>query len=150
MESAEKFRISLRKATGGAVLGSPKTATDTITDGDFAFRFDPISYVVREGVSFAVIQVKRLGYLGSIASVDLVSQDDTAKAGQDYTAVNNTLTFDEGQNLKTFEVQILNDVLIEKREKVILNLLNPSGGGTLGTYKTASLYIDDNDSGVTP
>ena len=150
MESAEKFRISLRKATGGAVLGSPKTATVTITDDDFAFRFDPISYVVREGVSFAVIQVKRLGYLGSIASVDLVSQDDTAKAGQDYTAVNNTLTFDEGQNLKTFEVQILNDVLIEKREKVILNLLNPSGGGTLGTYKTASLYIDDNDSGVTP
>jgi ribosomal protein L35AE/L33A len=145
IEADEQFGVALQNPTGGATLGTPKTAAVTILDDDFAFRFSPVSYVVQEGVAFAVLQVQRVGYLGTAASVSYKTMDDTAKAGQDYEATNGALNFAAGESVQTLQVRILEDALKERRERLVVKLLNPTAGGTLGYYNTASLYIDDND-----
>jgi ribosomal protein L35AE/L33A len=144
IEPTEKFSIGLRKPTNGTTLGTPKTTVVSILDNDFAFRFTPVTYVTTESGTFAVLTVERTGYLNLAGTVDYASQDDTAKAGLDYTSASGTLSFAAGEASKTFQVQILEDALKELREKVVLKLLNPIGG-YLGSKKIASLLIDDND-----
>ncbi len=75
--------------------------------------------------------------------------DDTATAGEDYTALTNeTLRFEPGEPLrKTIAVEILNDVLDEAdAETFTLKLHNPTNA-SLGTDPlTATGTINDNDA----
>lgn len=69
----------------------------------------------------------------------------TATAGQDYTAVAGTLTFDAAEASKTFQVPITNDPTDEPNETVSLRLSSPGGGGSLGSPNVATLTILDDD-----
>lgn len=60
-------------------------------------------------------------------SVNIKTSDGTAKAGQDYLAVDTKLEFSPGQTTQTFSVQIIGDTVIEGHEYywVNLNLIDP-------------------------
>jgi len=61
-------------------------------------------------------------------SVDYETRDGTALAGEDYQAVNGTLTFNPGEVAKTVTVVLTADGLPEPDETFYLALSNPGGG----------------------
>jgi CSLREA domain-containing protein len=60
-------------------------------------------------------------------TVHYQTADGTAFAGEDYTAVSGTLTFDPGQTEKSIPINILPDTVQENTEQFFLNLDSPSG-----------------------
>ena len=60
-------------------------------------------------------------------TVDYATENGTARAGADYTAVNGTLTFEVGETRKTISVPIIDDNVEDSRETVRLRLSNASG-----------------------
>ena len=60
-------------------------------------------------------------------TVDWVTADGTATAGQDYRAGSGTLTFEPGETTKTVSVAVLNDTASEGDETFTLRLGNISG-----------------------
>ena len=60
-------------------------------------------------------------------TVDYVTSDVTARAGEDYTSARGTLTFATGERSKTVEVTVLDDAHDEGEETLTLTLSNPSG-----------------------
>ena len=60
-------------------------------------------------------------------TVDYVTSDVTARAGEDYTSASGTLTFATGERLKTVEVTVLDDAHDEGEETLTLTLSNASG-----------------------
>ena len=69
----------------------------------------------------------------------------TATSNSDFALVSGTLTFAEGETIKTFTIPIWNDGLGEGDETLNLILNNPTGGATLGARSSTVLNIRDND-----
>ena len=147
VEGDETVNLALNTATGGATVGEPDTATLTIEDDDSGdvVEFDSADFTVEEDGNLATITVVRTGTLAGTVTVSYATQADTAAAGVDYTDVNGTVTFLDGEDTKTFQVPITNDGTIEGNETVTLNLSNPTGGATIGTVEPATLTILDDD-----
>ena len=80
-------------------------------------------------------------------TVDYATSDDTATAGADYTATNNTLTFDPGDVSKTFPVGILADTTDEYDETFTVTLTSPTNAD-LGTA-VGTMLINDDDAAPT-
>ena len=80
-------------------------------------------------------------------SVDYVTANDTAHAGQDYTAVSGTLTFAAGETNQQIVIQLLNDTIREAKEDFHLLLSNPTRGVSLGTSNIL-IRIQDEDPSI--
>ena len=146
-ESSETFTVSLSGVTGGS-LGSPSTATVSITDdegGSGSLSFSSSTYITSEA-SNATITVVRSGGLSGTVSVNFTTSNGSAIAGLDYTATSGTLTFGSGVSQQSFTVPVINDVVDESDETVNLSLSNPSGGAGLTSPSSAVLTIVDNDT----
>ncbi len=75
-------------------------------------------------IDFAV----KLGRASSgTVTVDYATEDETASAGSDYTAVSGTLTFAPGETEKAVRVETLADTASEGKEVFRLRLRNASG-----------------------
>ena len=108
--------------------------------------FDSASYTVGEAGGAALITVRRAANTNRTVTVDFATSNGTATAGSDYVATNGTLVFAAGDTLKSFAVPILNDSLTEGNESVNLMLSHPTGGGTLGDPRAATLTIMNDDA----
>jgi hypothetical protein len=103
-------------------------------------------YEAREQNGTIRIPVWRTGDLGSSATVYLRSVDSSAIGGDDYVAVQGSLTFAPGETNKEISVQILDDDRPEETESFTL-LLQPTAGNTVtGPTDTAKIQILDDDS----
>ncbi|PYS79504.1 MAG: hypothetical protein DMF66_02600, partial [Acidobacteria bacterium] len=107
------------------------------------FQFSSTDYSAQESCAPITITVLRTGLTSQAASVDIASQDGTAKQKGDYTIVVGHLVFAAGETQKTFQVLISDDGYTEGPETATLLLQNPSNG-TLGAPGTATLSIVDN------
>ncbi len=150
VEGNETFTVTLSNATGGATLGTPVTATVTITDNDTAqpgsFRWSAATAGVGEGAGSVTLTVERVSGTDGAATVSYATANGTATAGSDYTARSGTLNFASGQTTATVQVPILEDTAVEGDEAFTATLSNPTGGATLGTPITTTVMITDNDS----
>ena len=82
-------------------------------------------------------------------TVEYETEDVTATAGSDYTAVDSVLTFTAGATVGTIEVAIADDRLDEEDETFTVRLRD-AVNATLGAVATATATIvDDDDRGVT-
>ncbi|MCZ8227089.1 MAG: lectin-like protein [Microcystis sp. LE19-84.1B] len=104
---------------------------------------------INESQNQATVTVKLTGISHQAFTVDYSTNNGTAKAGQDYTSVSGTLTFNAGESQKTITIPINNDTNYEGNETFTLNLSNPIGGAVLGT-STATITIIDNDVSSNP
>ena len=111
-----------------------------------ALRFGAATYSVGENGGTVTINVIREGGSAGEVTVDYATSDNTATAGEDYTAAAGTLTFPEGVNDAEFTIEITNDAAAEPDEIVNLTLSNADGGATLGTVPAATLTILDDDT----
>jgi trimeric autotransporter adhesin len=84
-------------------------------------------------------------------SVTVASSNGSATAGSDYTALNTSVTFADGDSApKPVTVPILEDSDGELDETLNVTLSAPTGGATLGTNERAAITILDNDPANAP
>ncbi|HEX6182581.1 MAG TPA: Calx-beta domain-containing protein [Pyrinomonadaceae bacterium] len=107
-----------------------------------AFQFDAAAYAVQEDCVPITVRVLRGGLTTTRATVDIASNDGTAKQKGDYQIVVGRLVFEAGETEKTFQVLINEDAYAEGAENATLVLQNPQNG-TLGVPSSASLQIVD-------
>ena len=79
-------------------------------------------------------------------SVDYATEDGTAAAGADYTAVSGTLVFAAGETAKTISVPVLDDAIDEGKETMRLLLSNPQGAFLRGVHSKAKGVIRNDDT----
>jgi subtilisin family serine protease len=104
------------------------------------------TYSIMENGGQASITVTRTGASDGATSVDYATSDDTATAGNDYTATLGTLNWGDGDTAnKSFTININDDSQVEGDETVIVSLDNATGDAVLGVPDTAVLTIRDND-----
>ncbi len=109
--------------------------------------FSEALYSVDEATQKLIVNVRRLGGSTGEVSVDYASGDDQAVStrGGDYSAVSGTLTFADGETLRSFEISIINDDADENNERFYLNLSNPSNEALLGSRSQVPVTILDDD-----
>ncbi len=106
-----------------------------------AVQFGSETYSIGEGDGVARIDVTRTGDLGSPVTVVVEAAAETARAGEDFEAVETAVSFAAGDGEpKWVEVPILNDTADEPDETVALALSGPEGAA-LGTPAVATLRI---------
>jgi len=147
IEGTKNFKVNLTNASADAVLGTRTTATVNITDNDVGLQVEFNTYQACENEAFVLIGVTRGDDGDFPVTVNFATVDGTAQAGQDYTATNGTLAFASGEKLKLVTIPILNDELKEPNKTFRIYLTNATGV-VLGSLKTATITIVDNDPGV--
>jgi plastocyanin len=156
-EPNETVGLTLSNPTGGAVLGSPFSATLTITDNDNPgpgpaagnLRFSVANQSAPEEGGPVTVVVERVSGTAGAVSVHYESANGTAAAGGDYTAVSGTLNWAGGNSAdKSFQVPILDDGDTEDDETFTVALSAPTGGAGLGAPSTQTLTILDDDVAV--
>lgn len=146
--SDKTVNLTLTNPSTGAAIGNPGAATLTIVNDDPApvLAFAAATYKVNETGHAAVIKVKRSVNTSGAVSVSFATANGTAKAGSDYKAASQTVSFASGESSKTVSVPVIDDKKKEGNETVSLALSAPSGA-VLGSPSTATLTIVDNDNG---
>ena len=112
----------------------------------------PLSYfsisdlTITEGDSGNVI-ISRTGGSKATQTLTLTSSNDSAISGSDYSAINQTVSFEADETSKTISISTLNDVLIDPFETFTLTI---SSTGTddvppqfTDNISTVTIYDDD-------
>ncbi|QYO65804.1 Calx-beta domain-containing protein [Leptolyngbya sp. 7M] len=152
-EPDETFNYTLSNPTGGAVLGTPSTAVQTIEDNDPAAGSLSVNDVrVFEGNAGTVNMTFTVTHTGAgFASVDYSTSNGTATAGVDYLATGGTLTFNTPiynavgipQQTQTVTVSVVGDTFKEANETLFLNLSNPINASITDAQGTGIIIDDD-------
>lgn len=149
-EPNETVNLTLANPTGGATLGTVKTAVLTIISNDppaGVIAFSGANYTVNEsGTPVNVVTITRANGSNGAITASVTLSNNTATAPGDFSNAPITISFAGGETSKTLAIPIVNDGIIEANETLNLTLSNPTGGATLGTQKTAILTILNNDT----
>jgi len=150
VEASETVLLTLSNPTGGATLGNTDAATVNISSNDLpspgTIDIASAVYTVGEGDGFLQVTVTRSGGSSGIVKVNYATQNITSRAGKDYRKTSGTLVFADGETSKTFLVPILNDTKVEGDESFRVNLTRPRGGVMLGTQRSSTVTIFDDES----
>ncbi len=138
---------------------------ETGSDTDYAFdveleatspasygqiQFDPDSFSVNEGDGTFDITLRRTGGSDGGVSVVLRRTGGTATNLVDMNFRPATVIFKDGETVKTITRSLIDDTAIEPTETINLEITTPRGGVSLGTDRTATISIIDNDSPPEP
>jgi hypothetical protein len=142
VESEETFRVRLLNPIN-ARLGTTRSVTVTIVRDEVEVAFSSPAFTVDERAGAATITATLSSTSTQTITVDYATSNGSAIAGNDYTPVSGTLTFEPGTSAVTFTIPIRADAVLEPDETVQLSLNNPDGG-VLGSRATAILTIVNN------
>jgi uncharacterized delta-60 repeat protein len=148
-EPAEEFDVLLSNPTGGAGTGAG-IAVVTLEDNDTGppgtLRLSGVAATVGELSSSFTISVTRTEGASGPATVDFVTQDDTAVAGEDYVATSGTLSWDDfDNNAKAITIPLTDDTIDEPDERFFIVLSNATGASLDPATDTATITIVDDD-----
>ena len=151
-DSGETFTLKATTVTpADGTTNASATGTATIVDLP-GLQIDDI--VVNEGTGTATFTVTLSGAASRPVTVAYASEDGTALAGSDYTAVTGTLTFAPGELRKTISVPINDDTVFEGPETFRINLSSPSDNAFIADGLGLGTIQDDGTGtvpdGVTP
>jgi len=108
-------------------------------------RFAGAAFSAPESVGSAVVKVERVGDASGVATVSYTTSNDTALAGEDYTASAGMLTWDDGElSTRELAVPVSDDGDFEGDETLKLFLHSPTGT-ELASPSEATLTIVDDD-----
>jgi len=117
-----------------------------------SIQFSKSSQTVDENSGQITLTITRAAGSNGTVSVTYATKDGTAIAGSDYTAVNNTLTWQAGEmSAKTIQIPVFADGIKEETETFTVELSNISAGAVLGNTVSANITITDpppNPAGV--
>jgi hypothetical protein len=109
-------------------------------------QFSSNTYVVQEDETQVPARIIRTGSTAGRVTVDITSNDATAKQKGDYSYVAGRIVFENGEAQKDVAVLIGEDSYSEGLESLTILLSNPTGGATLGATATASVQVLDDTS----
>jgi len=143
----EAFKVLLSAPTNGALLkesGSSASVT-IVDDGDAGtFLFTKSVFTIGEDRGHVEISVSRIGGSSTVVSVAYSTADGNATSESDYKETEGILLFEEGEDLKTFNVPIVDDIEYENpNEYFVVNLKSATDGSSLGSISSAMVSIDD-------
>ncbi|GAB5444964.1 MAG: hypothetical protein Fues2KO_53130 [Fuerstiella sp.] len=122
--------VSITDAAGEASISNDDAVTVSILDAEM-LEGD-------EGYRNMVFRVSMDGAVNTMVRVDAATADDTAVAGEDYTASQSTLVFPAGMTPElTFVVRITGDTAAEPDERLLAQLSNISAGSRAVTFADA-------------
>jgi hypothetical protein len=149
VEINKTFTVTLSNPTGGAILGTNKISTVTITNDDApgSLQFATATASVPENAGQAAIVVNRVNGATGPVSVYYTTSNGTALTGTDYTITLGTLNFAEGETSKTILVPILDNKVINVNKTFKMTLSLPTGGAKLGTPIATTVTIVNDDIG---
>lgn len=127
-ENSETMFANISGANGVFITRSQ--GVGTINDDDPAVTFAVTSSTAQEG-NLLLFTASKTGSTNNTYTVDYKTVDGTATSPSDYTAMAGTLTFGPGDVTETIYVQTAFDGVTEGSEKMLLKLLNPSGGAAI-------------------
>lgn len=133
-EALEKLSVVLSDANGCSITAGKDMCEIVIEDANSVgvLSFGRETMAVKEDVESGcvLITVKRShGSKGEI-SCQYSCEEGAAKANEDYIPKDGTITFAEGELMKTFEIPIINDNFFEFDEDFYVKITNPTGGAT--------------------
>ena len=132
--------------TGEDQTSNAFPSSGTITAGTLPeLSFASTNITVNENAGTATLTVELDPASTGTVTVDYATSDETAEAGEDYTAASGTLTFAASETSKTITVPILNDTDYDPTERFRVTLSNASGA-TLPTSPWAQVNITNNDA----
>ena len=143
-EEVERFLLELSDPVNASFGDSAGAATILDDDGPPQILIDAAAATYEAAsasVSFAV-RLSRADPADAV-TVDYVTEDATATAGDDYTHTSETLTFAAGQTDKTVVVYLVDDDVVEDTETFRLRLSNPSSNATVGNDSAVATIFDD-------
>ena len=136
--------VTVTKTLGGA----PRSMSDTfllgVNDGG-TLQFSSGAYSVVENAGPGAVTITRTGGTAGTATVLVATSNGTAVAGTDYTAVTQTVTFNDGETSKVVTVPIIDNLNNQSNRTINLTLSNVGGSGQLGAPITTVLTILDDD-----
>ena len=160
-EFAEPLAIRLFNPIGGVNLGTNMANLHIIDDLGTPFTVEdllgtpntilipgviqfsaPADYKAAKDVGNITLNINRAYSGQGQIQVDYNTQDGTAKAGNDYTAIVGTLNWLNGDiSAKKITIPIL--ATSQAKRKFMVNLSNPTDGTSLGAFPTANIEIVD-------
>ncbi len=143
--------MTLTNASGSALL-NPSNATLTIQSTVISagtINFTQPSYTAFASDGSAVISLVRTNGTSGTISVTCTNIPGTAQLGVNYANSTATATFNNGNATTTFLIPLVNFPTPQQPVSLTLQLVNPSGGASLGVASTATLTIINTNAGVT-
>ena len=119
VESTKNFNVILSEPSANSFLVAPSNALVNITNVNSGFSFGKASFSVSECGVQASIPVVLSGVTNGVTSVSFGTADDSATAGINYVATNGALTFQPGQNVQNFIVDVINNHVIDRSHRSI-------------------------------
>jgi choice-of-anchor B domain-containing protein len=117
-----------------------KELTRSVPQGSLAFSSQ--SFAADEGLQTSITVQRMAGNTGEV-SVDFQIVPATADSS-DFQTTTGTLNWADGDNSdKSIVIDLTDDLTVEGMEQIILRLVSPRGGATLGDLNTATLYLSD-------
>lgn len=166
-EAKESFTVKLKNPTGETGIGKINVVNVNILDNDGGLPssgstsgtassssslaaagsqgrlgFSAVVYSVSEQSGKAVITVERTEGTAGAVGVSYATSNGTAD-GNHYSAVSGTLSFAEGETIKTFEVIVADNSTTGGNKAFNLTLSAPTGGAVLGTAKSSVTIVDN-------
>jgi len=108
--------------------------------------FTSAQYSVLENRGTITVSVTRSSGDSGRVSVQLATHDGSALAGEDYSSVNPTLSWNNKETgAKFFSIPIKNDTKKEDNESFSVTLTTVTGGALLGGVQQTQITINDDD-----
>ena len=152
-EGDETFTVSLDNFPGTTlpIVGVPPT-TFTIIDNDLSPSLTVTGLTfVPEDIGTATLTLNSDKIIVGGFSVEVSTVNGSATAPEDYTAFSQTITFGEGETVKTFTVDIQDNSILEEDETFNIDVVNAApmitlAGLTFITPGATTVTITDDDS----
>ncbi len=142
-EENESFTVTLTSVSGTASIGSSDTTSVTIKDINDEIEFATDAMGVEEGQDLVVTLIRMGNQLGTD---EVTYTFSTGSAGQeDYINTGGSVTFEPGQSSKEIVVSTIDDTDVENSEDFKMTLNGIAGESILGSQKTLTVTISDND-----
>ena len=148
-ELDETFTATISSPTV-AVLGTPTTATATITDNDdspVTVSFGQASYTAAEGGA-ATVTVALSAAPGRTVTIPIVATDQGGATSGDYSGVPGSVTFDAAEMSTTFTFTAVDDTDDDDDESVKLNFGVLPNAVSAGTPSETTIAITDDGWGL--
>ncbi len=135
----------------GAFLDAPSNTVLTIVDTAASpgqLYFSATNYLAGSGDGNAYLTVQRTNGTAGSVSVTYSTLPGTAKPGIDYSSVNSTVTFNDGDTAKIITVPLVNNPTPQAPVSLSVLLSNPLGGATVIAPANATVTIVNTNVGV--
>ena len=150
VEANETLFVNLTNVTGATVGDGQGQGTIANDDSPTFSITQSVSLAEgNSGTTNATFTVTLSPTSNQTVTVQYATADGTAKSTSDYQSTSGTLTFDPGDAIKTIDVPINGDLLVEPDETFTLTLSNPSAGSAISpTNGTGTGTIQNDDTAV--